>query len=108
MKQERYSNAAEVMKTIYHEYPSTRYYFVELIRTLTLAKKMEEALAICQEALEHNPINLAAFQNLASLYFDMEHYEKALETAKKGLKVKPDDEILLKTVEDAEKAIQEG
>jgi tetratricopeptide (TPR) repeat protein len=53
-----------------------------------------EAIALCGEALEKDPVNPVQYVNLGRIYVLAGQREKALETLRQGLQYQQNDEIL--------------
>lgn len=64
----------------------------------------QEAVAVAQEAVEVEPHNPVYLDTLATAYFETGHIDKAVETERRALALKPDDPSYEKALEKYEAA----
>ena len=75
---------------------------------------LTQEIAQLEEALRHDPENLQALISLGNAYFDMNQYNKAIETYQKALKIDPknadvrtDMGIMYRNIKDYDSAVRE-
>ena len=72
-----------------------------------LAGDLRKSLADCDEVMKRNPYHFGALAGYAQIYIRLEHYERALDYARRALAVNPNLDGMRQAVRQLEHALEE-
>ena len=107
MREQRLDEAIATFSEVIRRKPQFAEGWNKRATALFLSGELRRSLADCDEVMKRNPHHFGALAGYGQIYFQLEHYEKAIEYWKRALRENPNLSGLEINIEAAERLIAE-